>query len=432
MKTINEYFKYLYSLERAGIKYDLTNITKLLKLLGNPHTKFRSILIAGTNGKGGTASFAASILSENGLKTGLFTSPHILQFNERIRVNGKSIPDVYIKSFLNEYEIPIRKIQPSFFEVNTALAFKYFSDKKTDAAVIECGLGGRLDSTNVLLPDVTVITQIGLDHKNFLGNTLKKIALEKLGIVKKNTPAVISDNNPELINLFKNNINKKYLLYMDSVCRIKITKQNENQTCFNLKYNNTLNSYIIPLPGKYQARNAAAAVIAAEEFFKINSIPVNRHCFKKGLEKVITNTGYFGRLQSIKRNGCKYIFDVSHNPEGIREALSALKPVKPDVVIFGIMKDKEYKKALHEILKAPGSIIFTRPVYNRALNPDILLKLALKINKNKNYYSVKDVHGAIDILKGFKQKPATVLVTGSFFLVSDAVKALKLERYFTK
>ena len=431
MNSINEYFEYLFKLERSGIKYNLKNIKLLLESMGNPHLNFRSIHIAGTNGKGGTASFAASILTESGIKTGLFTSPHILRFNERIRINGKCITDSYIKSFLNKFEKLIREIKPSFFEVNTAIAFKYFSDNKIDAAVVECGLGGKLDSTNVLKPDVSVITQIGLDHKIFLGNTLRKIAIEKLGIVKKDTLVIISDNNHRLIHLFKTNISPKYLLYMDSVCRIKITKQQYNRIQFNLIHNGVQNSYTIPLPGIFQARNASAAIIAVEEFFRINPLTVKQHCYTKGIKNVISNSGYFGRLQSIKLNGCKYIIDVSHNPEGIKESLNSLKPLKPGAIIFGIMEDKEYKKALREILKSEGTVIFTRPDYSRSLNPEILYKAALKIKNGSEYYTAKNAEEAINILKGFSKKPKTVLITGSFFLISDVIKILKLEKHFS-
>ena len=206
MKDIREYFKYLYTLERSSMKYDLKNISLLLKELGNPHRNTKYIHIAGTNGKGAVASFLSSILTEYGFKTGLFTSPHILRFNERIRINGKTIPDSYIKTFLDENKKMIEKVMPSFFEVNTAIALKYFSDKKADIAIIETGLGGRLDSTNVIIPELIIITQIGIDHTDYLGKTLVSIAKEKMGIIKSGIDVVVSDTNKELRKLFEKKV----------------------------------------------------------------------------------------------------------------------------------------------------------------------------------------------------------------------------------
>ena len=285
--NIYEYFKWLYSLERVNMKYDLTNITKMLKAIGNPHEKFRSIHIAGTNGKGATASFIASALMEQGIKTGLFTSPHILNFNERIRINGKTISNNYIRKFLDENIKLIKKIKPSFFEVNTAMAFKYFADNNVDTAVIECGLGGRLDSTNIISPDVSVITQIDMDHMQFLGNTLKAIAKEKLGIVKPDVKTIVSDNNPELNKLFHSSINKNELLYIDDISRIRITSKDSKKMDFSLKIgrNETVN-FTSPLLGTYQARNISAAYFAVKECFKTNNITFAMQRYKKSFKNV--------------------------------------------------------------------------------------------------------------------------------------------------
>lgn len=429
-KSIKEYFDYLYSLERSGMKYSLSNITKLLKALGNPHKNLNFIHIAGTNGKGATASFAASILMEHGYKTGLFTSPHILRFNERIRINGNCIPDKYIKLFLDENTDLIRKIKPSFFEVNTALAFKYFYDNKVEIAVIEAGLGGRLDSTNIVKPVVSVITQIGMDHMQYLGNTINKIALEKIGIVKSGIDVIVSDNNAKLKKLFFGKIDKKHLIYLDDVTQFKSVKIVNNGLSFNVILDNEklLNLYT-PLPGKNQSRNAAAAILAAKIFTE-NSLNVSK--IRTGLNNVKFNTGYYGRLEIIKHKGIAYTFDISHNPDGIKAAMDSLKHLKIDTVIFAMMGDKDYKTSVKQLLINFRRIIFTKPEYKRSLEPEILFEFALKNKRrnNQNIYFTNSVGKALKLAKEKAEKSKKILIIGSFFLVSDAVKSLRLEKHF--
>jgi len=428
-KNINEYFQYLYSLERAGMKYDLTNITKLCKALGNPQDKFRSIHIAGTNGKGATASFTASALMEHGLKTGLFTSPHILQFNERIRVNGKCISNTYIKKFLEENIKLIKRIKPSFFEVNTAMACKYFADKKVDIAVIECGLGGRLDSTNILNPVVSAITQIDMDHMQFLGNTLHEIALEKLGIVKKGVKVIVSDNNRKLVSLFRKDITENELLYLDDIARMKVMSNSNGKLKFKVTPKGEKGIVLAtPLPGNYQLRNAAASYFIVKQFLFETGIKFQPGKFKKGISDVKKNTGYFGRLELIKKNGKQYLLDVSHNPNGIKNTITSVKNIgfKPDVVIFGIMSDKDHKSALKEILPLAKNVILTKPDYERAQEPGVLYADSLKLNSRNFLILDNSVKGAIKIAGKMNYK--RIMVIGSFFMVSDALKALGIKR----
>ncbi|HMQ80486.1 MAG TPA: folylpolyglutamate synthase/dihydrofolate synthase family protein [Ignavibacteria bacterium] len=425
MKNINQYFQYLYSLERAGMKYDLSNITTLCKALGNPQDKFRSIHIAGTNGKGATASFTASVLMEHGLKTGLFTSPHILQFNERIRVGGKCISNTYIKKFLEKNIKLIKRIKPSFFEVNTAMAFKYFADKKVEAAVIECGLGGRLDSTNILKPVVSAITQIDMDHMQFLGNTLREIALEKLGIVKNGVKVIVSDNNRKLVSLFHKSITENELLYIDDIARMKVLSNSNGKLKFTItpksKKSITLTT---PLPGKYQVRNAAAGYFIVKQFLFETGNKFHLGKFKKGISDVKKNTGYFGRLELIKKNGKQYLLDVSHNPDGIKNAITSVKNTgfKPEVVIFGIMSDKDHNNVLKQLLPFSKNIIFTKPDYERAQEPGILYSDSLKIKGTNNLMLDNCVKGALKIADKLNYK--RIMILGSFFMVSDALKAL--------
>lgn len=435
MKNINEYFNYLYTLERVGMKYDLTNITKLLKALGDPHKKFKSMHIAGTNGKGATASFAASILQEQGLKTGLFTSPHLLKFNERIRINGKCVPDSWIKTFLNRNIKLIEKIKPSFFEVNTAMAFKFFADNKVDCAVVECGLGGRLDSTNVLKPVVGVVTQIGIDHKDFLGSSLTQIADEKAAILKRGSEVVISDTNRSLRSLFRKTVKWQDKIFLDEFIDIADVNHKNGLTSFEIIFKPAGDSITltIPLSGTYQTRNAACALLAVLSYCEKTKIELDFDSVIDGLINVKQNTGYRGRLESVKKNGIEYIFDVSHNPQGIANALAELNPTASDVIVMGIMADKEYKKAVKEILRYRSNIIFTKPSYQRALEPEILLNTAHTIRGSaKKIKAYGDIHTAIaeaeDILTN---KKGRMIIIGSFFLVHDTIKTLKLEKHFS-
>lgn len=434
-KSISEYFKYLYTLERTGVKYDLKNITALLKALGNPHKGKKFVHIAGTNGKGATASYIASMLMEQGLKVGLFTSPHILKFNERIRINGKCIPNKYITDFLDANEKLIKKVRPSFFEVNTALAFKYFADKGVDIAIIEAGLGGRLDSTNVITPVLSIITQTAMDHMQFLGNTLKKIAIEKIGIVKPGIDVIVSDTNKSLRNVFRKNIDKQHLFFVDEYAK-KIGIQNtKTGTQFKAKIKDSINEIASSLrssqltPGDYQLRNAITAILAVN---KLTNGTISASAVKRGIEKVKINTGYRARLEYVKVDRMTYIFDISHNPDGIQSAINNLKP-SPDILIFAIMEDKDYKKAVKIVASKFQRVIFTKPEYKRALNSDIMKNIAEKYNldKTKQFDSVIKVRNALNMAKSETNGKGTVLIMGSFFLVSEAIRDLKLQKYFS-
>lgn len=437
LENIRKYFNYLYSLERSSMKYDLKNIRMLLKALGNPHEEIKFIHIAGTNGKGGTASFLASILTEHSLKTGLFTSPHILRYNERIRINGKTIPNSYIKSFLDRNKGLIKKIKPSFFEVNTAIAFRYFADKKVDAAVIETGLGGRLDSTNIVSPELVIITQIGIDHTDYLGNTLREIAKEKLGIVKPGIDVIVSDANTELKKIFRQKIKPEHLLYLDDIAGSGAVQETEKETKFSSRINLRGGKYrfsiVSPLPGTYQLRNINTAVIAALLFLKNTNTRYSLSAVYKGIKKVRQNTGYMGRFESFKINGVNFILDVSHNPAGIKTALSNFRKSKPDIIIFAMMSDKDYKSSIKLLINKGDKIIFTQPAYKRAIPAAELYNYSLKIkpHKKSKFQLSKNVRDAITQVKKTAGKRQTVLIIGSFFLVSEAIKALKIQKHFT-
>lgn len=436
MKDIREYFNYLYTLERSSMKYDLKNISVLLKELGNPHHNTKYIHIAGTNGKGAAASFISSIFTEHGFKTGLLTSPHILRFNERIRIDGKMIPDSYIKNFLDENKKLIEKVKPSFFEVNTAIALKYFSDKKTDIAVIETGLGGRLDSTNIITPELIVITQIGIDHTDYLGNTLKSIAKEKMGIIKPGIDSVVSDTHRELRGLFMRKVGEEHLFLLDKYVKSKILGIEKGNTKFETGIRLNNKKYIFklstPLPGSYQVRNFSSALLASTLYLNKLRISIDPTKLQKALQNVKTNTGYRGRFEKVKLNGINYILDVSHNPSGIEAALSNFRIRKPDVIVFAMMNDKDFKSAIKEIIKTKSKIIFTQPVYKRAVEAKRLFETAckLKISDLNKLYVESNVKIAVKLAGESAGRNGNVLIIGSFFLVSEAIKSLKIQPLF--
>jgi len=438
-KKITEYLNYIYGLERTGRKYDLKKIARLLEETGNPHISQKFIHIAGTNGKGGTASLLASILMEHGLKTGLFTSPHILSFNERIRINSSQITNSYIKDYLSNNIKFIKKIGASFFEVNTGLALKYFYDKRTDAAVIETGLGGRLDATNIIKPQLSIITQLGIEHMDFLGHTLQKIAKEKIGIVKPNVDVIVSDDHSELESLFLKRIENNRLSFIDDKVEVTDVKQNITGSTYTVVFNDYSPRLKVhsPLPGNYQIRNSVTAIFGALKFLSGIGIKADVHKIANGIKNVIANTGYHGRFESLKSGGITYIFDVAHNPDAIKYSLINTENRKIDIIIFALMNDKDYKPALRDLLKYSDTIVFTSPNNKRAQQPKVLFDYAVRVSRlkadkpiRKQYYCTGNVKEALklsNILVGYKGK---ILIIGSFFLVSEAIKVLKLKKYF--
>jgi len=433
LNSVQKYFDYLFSLERTGIKYDLSNITRLLEHLNNPHHKFKSIHIAGTNGKGAVASFINSIMMEHRLKTGLYTSPHILKFHERIRINNKPIDDKTIIKFVDMNLKVIKKINPSFFEVTTALAFKYFADNQIDVGIIEAGLGGRLDSTNVLLPHVSCITQIGLDHTEYLGNSLQEITKEKLGIIKKGVPVVISDNHIQLKRIFDLSVPVDFKYSLSEILKIKkIIRRKESLDCsitINFKNQILKFNFTLPFTAEYQIQNAAAAIVASVLFFEKNNLPYSIKKIEDGIKQMKINSSYRCRQEKIKVSGRQFVLDVSHNFDGIKSTFKSLIDSRFDAIIFGMMDDKDYKKSLELLRSKTEQIILTKPDYKRAVSPTKLLE-SLKNKFYKNVVVTGKVGDAIDMV--FQDSSVkNILIIGSFFLVSDAIKALKFEKKFS-
>ena len=416
MKPFTDYIactEYLFKLERAGIKYDLNNITSLLNFLDNPQNKYPSIHIAGTNGKGSVSSMLNSILIEAGYNSGLYTSPHIKDFTERMRVNGVQISKRSVIEITNRLMPLIQKIQPSFFEVTTAMAFEYFRRKKVDVAVIETGLGGRLDSTNVISPILSIITSIDIDHTEFLGKTIKKIAYEKAGIIKNNVPVVIGDLPTEAIQEVKKKAakTKSKIIYSSKENKVKILKRSENK----LELGTKNDKYILPFIGDYQ-KNNLSTVLSSIQMLKEN-FKINNREIKSGLKNVKENSGFYGRFELINHKP-KIVIDVSHNKQGIENIASGLTYFyyRKLVIIFAMMKDKDYKNPLKQLSRIDANIILTRPEYYRAEEPAALLKA---INKDPKFTIKNSVSEALNYSLELADNEDMILVTGSFFLVSE-------------
>jgi dihydrofolate synthase/folylpolyglutamate synthase len=429
-KKYKDCVDYLFGLERAGVKYDLINIKSILKFLNNPQNSFKSIHIAGTNGKGSVASIINSVLIEKGFKTGLYTSPHILDYRERILVNSKYISKKFILDFTNKVFLFIKNLDISFFEVTTAMAFEYFRFKKVNYAVIETGLGGRLDSTNILNPLISVITGISIDHTEYLGNTISSIANEKAGIIKNNTPCVIGKVKNDIKQVFILNAKRKNskIIFSDKFIKPGLRAKDSNGIHFQAVNSFfSLQNIFSPIIGKYQLRNIATVLTVLSEIQQIENVKFNLNEIRKGFKNLIMNSKYFGRFQQVSEKP-KIIIDVSHNTEAIKNLVDNLDNInyKKLFVIFGIMKEKNYLECLKILKGLNAFIIFTKAGYKRALDPALLYNSFGNKNKSMLTFSLNEAYDRIK--RSFKTQDL-LLVTGSFFVVSDFLKVTKLKLY---
>ena len=329
----------------AAYKEGLENIEALMDILDHPERKFKAVHIAGTNGKGSVAHLLASYFQERGCKTGLFTSPHLVDFRERIRLNGQMIGEEAVLAFFDKFKTQFDQLEPSFFEMTTALAFFYFAEQKVDVAVIEVGLGGRLDATNVLSPLLSVITNISLEHTQMLGDSIAKIAAEKAGIIKAKTPVVIGEFNPESFPVFEDIANQK-----DAPLFLA-----ENNYSFSGNFNdlsvtdvlgNTLYEHIqMPLQGEYQLKNLKTFLQATEVIEEL--WPAEKDVVPQAIRNVVSNTGFQGRWQLLRREPLT-ICDVGHNPGGLSLTMKQLAqyPCRQLRMVFGMVSDKDIDKAV--------------------------------------------------------------------------------------
>ena len=402
----------------AAYKVDLTNTIELCEALGNPQHQFKSIHVAGTNGKGSSSHMLASILQTAGYKTGLYTSPHLVDFRERIKIDGNYCSKEFVVDFTEKIKPLIASIQPSFFEITVAMAFSYFAAQKVDIAVIEVGLGGRLDSTNIITPEVSIITNIGLDHTQFLGDTIPLIAGEKAGIIKKEVPCVISEYTPDTKPVFDAAANNTTITYAPGVYSIQGTKYEHDFLQVDVANNVTgaTNTYQLDLNGSYQAKNVLG-VLTAVGILQSKGWKVTNENIATGLSHVKINTGLYGRWQVIGNNPTTVV-DVAHNVAGIQTLLAqiALIPNTHLHLVFGMVKDKDIDSVL-ALLPTRATYYFTKAQIERAIDAHVLQEKATAHGLNGNVYA--HVNEAISAAQ--KQASATdlIVVCGSVFLVGE-------------
>ena len=403
---------YLYSqlpiyqrIGKAAYKADLNNTIAICKLLDNPQNDFKSIHIAGTNGKGSTAHILASILQSSGLKNGLYTSPNLKDFRERIRINGEMITKDKVCEFVERYKTDFEKIKPSFFEMTVALAFDYFAGQEVDVAVIETGLGGRLDSTNIITPVLSVITNIGIDHTEFLGNTLEKIAGEKAGIIKQNVPVVIGETQEEIKHVFiakANEVNAEICFADKEVEKFEFRNSN----------------FETDLLGNYQRKNIITA-LKCIDVLKQPGFSIEDEHIQAGLKNVVKNTDLLGRWQVLSQSPLT-ICDAAHNVEGLVEILPQIRSTPHEVLHFvlGMVKDKDIDPML-KLLPENAVYYFCKADIPRGLDQNELREKAKKHNlSGKSYPSVKE---SLKNAKSNAEKEDLIFVGGSSFVVAEVV-----------
>jgi dihydrofolate synthase / folylpolyglutamate synthase len=427
-QTLDYLFSQLPMFHRIGAaayKADLSNTVALCTKLGNPEKKFKSVHIAGTNGKGSTSHFLASVLQEAGMKTGLFTSPHLKDFRERIRINGRMISKKDVVTFVEQHLEDFNSIQPSFFEWTFALAAWYFANQEVDIAVIETGMGGRLDSTNVVKPVITVITNIGLDHTQFLGTTIEAIAREKAGIIKPGIPVIIGETQPESAQVFDQFSKKNHcqITYADQqivLQRSGYTKHSRPLLAaeYHSQLTNTLYSITTPLSGKYQLKNLST-VLCAFETLQQSGFKMQSGHIRTGIRKVVKNTRLMGRWQTIS-NYPLTIADIAHNPDGIREVLEqiSLTPHKKLHFVIGVVNDKDVRSMLGKLPK-DAAYYFCKADIPRGLDAGQLALIAGEFALNgKIFASVKE---ALSTAQKSAGPYDLVVVGGSAFVVAEVV-----------
>lgn len=430
MTTYAETLDYLFSqlpmFTRVGasaIKNNLDNTIALCDLLGNPHKKFKSLHIAGTNGKGSTSHMLAAILQTAGYKTGLYTSPHLKDFRERIRINGQMITEQMVVDFVENYKADFERIQPSFFEMTVALAFDVFAKEQVDIAIIEVGLGGRLDSTNVITPLLSLITNIGWDHMNMLGNTLPEIAGEKAGIIKPNIPVIISERQVEVAGVFINKaaeVNAPITFAADE-WQVEVTDhQHDDLTHKTLtaKKKQQIYKLDVDLTGTYQQKNIKGVLEAVEQL-GAQGFHISDEHVEQALKQVKILTGLHGRWEVLSTSPLT-ICDTGHNPDGIQEVLKNIAGVHYNQLHFviGMVNDKDITKVL-AMLPQDAIYYFCKPDIPRGLAAEELQAKALSFNLTGDTYT--SVRAALQAAQAAANNNDLVFAGGSTFVVAEIV-----------
>jgi len=412
-----ETLQYLYNLERFGIKLDLTNITSILNGLGNPHLRFPSIHVAGTNGKGSVAAMLHSVLCESGYNAGLYTSPHLVDFRERIRVGRELIEKDFIFDFVQRLQRDIDKEHFTFFEVTTAMAFEYLGVQKVDLAIIETGLGGRLDATNMIRPLISIITNIGREHTKQLGNAIAQIAREKAGIIKSGIPTITAADQPEALEAIRCICSERdsELIHVQADSTYSVLGSSIDGSKFTFSSN--LSEYEdleLNLPGEHQVLNAVTALTAIEKLRQLGW-NIEEPAIRSGLRKV----DWRARLEVFRKKPL-VLLDVAHNPAGMKalvEALGQFFPKKRVIFIFGVMQDKDHGSMLKEMAPRAKFLVLTKPEYKRAADPESLIGAVEE--EGIAYEIAPQVEKAHLFALQKAQTDDIICVTGSHFTVGE-------------
>jgi dihydrofolate synthase/folylpolyglutamate synthase len=422
-ETLTYLYEHLPMFSRQGAsayKKDLTNTLLLCNKLGNPQQQFKSIHIAGTNGKGSTSHMLAAILQKAGYKTGLYTSPHLKDFRERIKINGELCTEGFIIDFVEKMKPAIAEIQPSFFEITVAMAFSYFAEAHVDVAVIETGLGGRLDSTNIITPELSIITNIGWDHMNLLGNTLEAIAGEKAGIIKQHVPVVIGEVIDETKPVFENAAAQKNAPIYYAQQAFSVLEYQQNFTTLMVKLlnneNGDINAYQLDLPGIYQLNNLITILTAVNQL-KQQGWQLSNNAIIEGLANAKSLTGLHGRWELLHQSPT-VIADVAHNEAGIKQLLHQIElcQYRQLHIVFGMVKDKDPQLVL-SLLPTNAQYYFTQAHIPRALNATELTEIAKDYGLVGNTYA--DVNAAIKAAMQMALNDDLIVVCGSVFLIAE-------------
>ena len=430
---------YLYSrlpmfsrIGAAAIKNDLHNTIAICDFLGNPQQKIKTIHVAGTNGKGSTSHMLASILQEAGYKTGLYTSPHLYDFRERIKINGAMCTKDFVVSFTERIKGFIEKVEPSFFEITVGMAFEYFAQEKVDIAIIETGLGGRLDSTNIINPELSIITNIGWDHMALLGNSLPEIASEKAGIIKAEVPVIISEAIPESKNVFveKAKLMGAPIYFAEDFLILKSFQNNWETSLFEFEQPliHLLDAPVFQknftiecdLPGKYQYKNLKGVLVAVQLLAGMGwKIKVPK--VLSALTNIKKNTGLMGRWECIQDNP-RIVLDVAHNEHGIHALLEQLQTLHYNKlhIVTGMVKDKDIDAVL-KLLPTDALYYYTQSHIPRALPAKELAEKGKVINLNGDYF--ENVNSALAAAKKNANNQDLILVIGSVFLVAEVERS---------
>lgn len=405
---------------KSAYKADLGNTLQLDEYFGHPHKQFKTIHVAGTNGKGSTSHMLASVLRNAGYKVGLYTSPHLKDFRERIRINGVMIPENEVTEFVEKHKDLFDQVKPSFFEMTVALAFDYFAREKVEIAVIEVGLGGRLDSTNIITPVLSVITNIALDHTDLLGNTLPKIAVEKAGVIKPNVPVIISQFQTEVSDVFidKSKETNSKLIFAEQNYKVEKVEYNNDLQEITINLNEIRDRWNLDLMGIYQKHNLPG-VLASIDVLKSIGFNITKANISEGLKSVQKSTGLMGRWQKLQESPKVYC-DTGHNVDGITQVIAQIEriPHQNLHMVIGMVGDKNIDGML-SLLPKNAIYYFTRASIPRALDQNELMQKALAFElKGTSYPTIKE---ALSAAKKNAHPNDMIFVGGSTFVVAEVL-----------